>query len=66
MGKPSVPEAPTPPTASEIAAANIETAEHMAKLSRAMEFGEELMRDVRSEDGSRIKYEKVKTDGPTG
>ena len=55
MGKPDVPPTPTAPTASEIAAANIETAEHMAKLSRAMEFGEELMRDVRSEDGSRIK-----------
>ena len=66
MGKPSTPEPPTPPTASEIAAANIETAEHMAKLSRAMEFGEELMRDVRNEDGSRVKYEKVATDVPTG
>jgi len=66
MGKPSTPEPPTPPTASEIAAANIETAEHMAKLSRAMEFGEELMRDVRNADGSRIKYEKVATDVPTG
>jgi hypothetical protein len=38
----------------------------MAKLSRAMEFGEELMRDVRNEDGSRVKYEKVATDVPTG
>ena len=66
MGKPSTPEPPTPPTAQEIAAANIETAEHMAKLSRAMEFGEELMRDVRQEDGSRVKYEKIATDVPTG
>tara|TARA_R110000824_G_scaffold163434_2_gene339184 strand:- start:2624 stop:4996 length:2373 start_codon:yes stop_codon:yes gene_type:complete len=66
MGKPSIPEAPAAPTPAEISAANVQTAEHMAKLSRAMEFGEELMRDVRNENGSRVKYEKVKTDVPTG
>jgi len=66
MGKPSIPKAPAAPTPAQISDANVQTAEHMAKLSRAMEFGEELMRDVRSEDGSRVKYEKVKTDVPTG
>ena len=62
MGKPSVPTQPTPPTAQELSNATVETASHMAKLQRAMEFGEELLRDVTNEDGSRFKYDKVKTE----
>ena len=66
MGKGSAPAPPTPPTAQEIADANIETAEHMAKLSRAMEFGEELLKSTRNEDGSSVRYERLATDIPTG
>ena len=66
MGKGSAPTPPTPPSAQEIADANIETAEHMARLSRAMEFGEELLKSTRGEDGSSVRYERVATDIPTG
>jgi hypothetical protein len=66
MGKGSAPAAPTPPTAQEIAAANAETAEHLARLTRAMEFGEELLKSTREEDGSSVRYERVATDIPTG
>jgi hypothetical protein len=67
MGKgSSAPAYPTPPSAQEIAAANAETAEHLARLTRAMEFGEELLKSTREEDGSSVRYERVATDIPTG
>ena len=66
MGKPSVPAAPTPPSQREIAEATVETAGHMARLQRAMEFGEELLKHKTNEDGSGVRYERVATDIPTG
>ena len=45
MGKSSPPPAPTPPTASEISAANIESAKGLKRLERAMQFGEELTKE---------------------
>ena len=57
MGKSSPPPAPTPPSASEISAANTESARAMMKLQRAMQFGEEMMKDG---------YFRQKTDIPQG
>ena len=45
MGKSSPPPAPTPPTSSEISAANIESAKGLKRLERAMQFGEELTKE---------------------
>ena len=64
MGKGSAPAPPPPPTPQEIADANVTTAEHMARLTRAMEFGEELLKSTRNEDGSSVRYERVATDIP--
>ena len=66
MGKRSAPAPPPPPTPQEIADANVTTAEHMARMTRAMEFGEELLKSTRNEDGSSVRYERVATDIPTG
>ena len=44
MGKSSAPPAPTPPSATEIAAANTESARAMMELQRAMQFGDEVMK----------------------
>ena len=66
MGKGSTPTPPTPPTAQEVAAANVETAGHLARLNRAMEFGEELLKHKTNEDGSSVRYERVSTDMPEG
>ena len=57
MGKSSAPAPPTPPSATEIAAANTESARAMMKLQRAMQFGEEMMKDG---------YLRQKTDIPEG
>ena len=53
MGKSSAPAAPTPPSATEIAAANTESARAMMELQRAMQFGDEVMKSgyVRQELG---------------
>ena len=45
MGKGSAPAAPTPPSAAEISAANVETATAMQELQRAMQFGGEVLKD---------------------
>ena len=45
MGKSSPPPAPTPPSATEIAAANTDTAVATSQLQRAMQFGDEVMKD---------------------
>jgi len=66
MGKPSVPTPPTPPSQQEIAEATAETAEHMARLQRAMEFGEEMLLHEVADDGTTTRYEKTKTEIPTG
>ena len=66
MGKGSTPTPPTPPTAQEVAAANVETAGHLARLHRAMEFGEEHLKHKTNEDGSSVRYERVSTDMPEG
>ena len=66
MGKPSVPTPPTPPSQQEIAAATADTAEHMARLQRAMEFGEEMLLHEVADDGTITRYEKTKTEIPTG
>jgi len=57
MGKSSPPPAPTPPSAAEISAANTESATAMMKLQRAMQFGEEMIKDG---------YLRQKTDIPEG
>ena len=44
MGKSSAPAPPTPPSATEIAAANTESARAMMELQRAMQFGDEVMK----------------------
>ena len=62
MGKPSVPAQPTPPSQQEIANATAETAEHMARLQRAMEFGEPLLKHISNDDGSSTRYELTKSD----
>ena len=66
MGKPSVPTPPTPPSQQEIAAATADTAEHMARLQRAMEFGEEMLLHEVADDGTITRYEKTQTEIPTG
>ena len=66
MGKSSPPPPPEPPSPAEIAAANIETAEHIQRLQRAMEFGEEMLRREVDDAGNVTRYERVKTDAPTG
>jgi len=57
MGKSSPPPAPTPPTAAEISAANIESAKGLTRLQRAMQFGEPLYREgvivEQTNDGDR-------------
>ena len=45
MGKSSPPPAPTPPTAKEISAANVESAKGLTKLQRAMQFGEDFTKE---------------------
>ena len=45
MGKQDPPAAPTPPSAAEISAANVETATAMQELQRAMQFGGEVLKD---------------------
>ena len=57
MGKSSPPPPPTPPSAAEISAANTDSARAMMKLQRAMQFGEEMMKDG---------YLRQKTDIPEG
>ncbi len=54
MGKSSPPPAPTPPTAAEISAANIESAKGLTRLQRAMQFGEELTKDGYVREGVPI------------
>ena len=44
MGKSSPPPAPTPPSPADIAAANTESAQAMMELQRAMQFGDEVMK----------------------
>jgi len=61
MGKPSIPPPPTPPTAREIADANAQTAEHMARLQSRMEFGEEMLKH---EEG--VRHERVGATPPKG
>jgi len=44
MGKSSPPPPPTPPSAAEISAANTDSARAMMELQRAMQFGDEVMK----------------------
>ena len=72
MGKSSPPPAPTPPSAQEIAAANVDTAVATSQLQRAMQFGDEVMKDgyVREKlgipQGAERVYETqtIKQDAP--
>ena len=45
MGKSGQPTPPPPPSATDISAANVEAAKGLTRLQRAMEFGEELLKD---------------------
>ena len=45
MGKSSAPTPPPPPSAKETAAANVDTAIATSQLQRAMQFGDEVMKD---------------------
>jgi hypothetical protein len=72
MGKSSPPPAPTPPSPAEISEANVDTAFATAQLQRAMQFGDEVMKDgyVREKlgipQGAERVYETqiVKQDAP--
>ena len=72
MGKSSPPPAPTPPTAAEISKANVDTAFATSKLQKAMQFGDEVMKDgyVREKlgipQGAERVYETqtIKQDAP--
>ena len=66
MGKPSIPTPPKPESSSQIAEATKETAEHMARLQNAMEFGDEMLKYSTAEDGSSVRYEVDKTEVPEG
>jgi len=72
MGKSSAPPAPTPPSPADIAAANTESAQAMMELQRAMQFGDEVMKQGYMREslgvptGATPVYssETVKTTGP--
>ena len=66
MGKPSIPTPPKPESSSQIAEATKETAEHMARLQSAMEFGDEMLKYSTAEDGSSVRYEVDKAEVPKG
>ena len=57
MGKPDAPQAPPPPTIAETTAATVESAKVVARLQKAMEFGDEMMKDG---------YVHQKTEVPVG
>ena len=57
MGKSAPPPAPAPPTIAETTAATVESAKVVARLQKAMEFGDEMMKDG---------YVHQKTDVPVG
>jgi len=69
MGKSSAPTPPPAPSASEIAVANTESARAMMELQRAMQFGDEVMKQgyMREQlgvpQGATPVYSETKVDG---
>ena len=53
LSSPSYPSPPPAPTPTEIGAANAETAEHLSRLQRAMQFGEPMLRKGFKEDSGK-------------
>ena len=58
LSSPSLPTPPAPPTPAEIAAANAQTAEHLTRLQRSMQFGEPMLRKGFREEGGKY-YDSV-------